>query len=79
MPHTSYIKATGYWMLLCYISVFYCLIEFCIVIALINMKVSSNNNITHNEEATPELPGERPEVIVYLSVALCTAQSEFIS
>lgn len=33
-PNTPYIKSIGYWVLLCYISVFYCLLEYCVVLSL---------------------------------------------
>ena len=69
MPKTSYIKASGYWMLLCYTSVFYCLIEFCIIISLTHKsQVASNNN--HNINIEEQLPSS--EVIVYLSAHTST-------
>ena len=69
MPKTSYIKASGYWMLLCYTSVFYCLIEFCIIITLTHKsQVASKNNHNINIRSTEEqLPSS--EVIVYLSAS----------
>ena len=74
MPKTSYIKASGYWMLLCYTSVFYCLIEFCIIISLTHKsQVASNNNHNINIRSTAaeeQLPSS--EVIVYLSAHTST-------
>ena len=73
MPKTSYIKASGYWMLLCYISVFYCLIEFCIIITLTHNKNSKvalkpNHNISIRSTTEEQLPSEvrSIEEIVYL-------------
>ena len=73
MPKTSYIKASGYWMLLCYISVFYCLIEFCIIITLTHNKntivaLKSNHNISIRSSTEEQLPSEvrSIEQIVYL-------------
>ena len=40
-PKTSYIKSIGYWVLLCYIQVFYCLIEYCIVLSLVKRNESN--------------------------------------
>ena len=33
-PETPYIKSIGYWVLLCYVLVFYCLLEYCVVLTL---------------------------------------------
>ena len=51
-PKTSYIKLIGYWVTICYIIVFFCLLEYCLVLALIQIpppNSKENKNVSYQE------------------------------
>ena len=50
-PKTSYIKLIGVWVTICYIIVFFCLLEYCLVLALMKLPPGSNK-IQTNEDTT---------------------------
>ena len=52
-PKTPYVKSIGYWVLMCYLSVFYCLLEYCVVLTLKNPFTTNqiqNTMVPDNEE-----------------------------
>ena len=55
-PKTSYIKLIGVWVTICYIIVFFCLLEYCLVLAL--MQLPPGNKIQDNTEEKPRKKAE---------------------
>ena len=51
-PKTPYVKSIGYWVLMCYVSVFACLLEYCIVLTF--KKPCNSNQIGTTTESVAE-------------------------
>ena len=51
-PKTPYVKSIGYWIFFCYLSVFFCLLEYCLVLTLKNPIVCNQigNTMVPEEE-----------------------------
>ena len=52
-PKTSYIKLIGVWVTICYIIVFFCLLEYCLVLALMKLPPGSNQVQDTNTKGDP--------------------------